>query len=224
MTWGYGMCFSPRCHKGADVLGILIMYHEMTQLGPHSLFMSRIRGGIFQCTWKIEWVKVRKPPLEESQVEFDVQPWGFAVLLWYRAVTVPTLGSQLSGFTSWPVKAHKLHWPWLYDDSLKKYTNQTYENWTALAITKRDIWIRHTEGAESEQTVTKMEHEQNTQNKLSRNNWMNIQIWLRATIATLSLLSLSTQEKSKESGTLEQRLSRAAGSLRLRNEMNWMKC
>lgn len=46
MTWGHSMCLSLRRHKRAGVFGVLKMYHEMTQLGPHSFCMRRTHGGI----------------------------------------------------------------------------------------------------------------------------------------------------------------------------------
>lgn len=83
MTWGHGMCLSSRRHKEADVLGILKLYHEMTQLGPHSFCMRHTQGRILYFTWKIEWLVPEpsrmKPPLEAPQVELDAQAEHFAM-------------------------------------------------------------------------------------------------------------------------------------------------
>ncbi len=113
--WHEDMVCALRLHKEADVLGILKMYHEMTQLGPHSFCMSHTQGRILWFTWKIEWLVPEcwrmKLPLEAPQVELDVQAEHFAM--------VPTIQHRLcvthfSIFSYWPVLCiqilfHSLH-------------------------------------------------------------------------------------------------------------------
>lgn len=117
-----------------------------------------------------------------------------------------TLGSQVSRFTCTLLKHNKICCPWDYDDissTTRKNTNQTQKMSKPLrpsGIPNRDICIRMLRVSKHWLNVdNKMEHGENTQNQFNRNNGVNIQIWLRATISTLSLLSLLTQEKPSES-------------------------
>lgn len=75
------MCLSLRRHKRANVFGVLKMYNEMTQLGPHSFCMSStwrdfivyMKNRVTCSRPKRERAGGRGGLLKASQFNFDTQ-------------------------------------------------------------------------------------------------------------------------------------------------------
>lgn len=85
MTWGHGMCLSWRRHKGTNVLGYFknVSWNDTT--GASFILQEPHIGKDFIVYMKNR-VR-RKPALEASQVEFDVQAGHFAMVPRYSTIT-----------------------------------------------------------------------------------------------------------------------------------------